>query len=77
MNLTLLKPKELGEIFDLKPETILRTKLDTVLIENIHYIRPLGGKKILFIWEHIQRNMLNGTLGQTAVPMSRGGYCHG
>ena len=30
---------------------------DTVLIENIHYIRPFGGRKILYVWERIEEDM--------------------
>ena len=36
----------------------IRTQLkDRVLIEGIHYIRPFGGRKILFIWQAIERDM--------------------
>lgn len=36
----------------------IRTRLkDAVLKEGEHYIRPFGGRKILFIWERIERDM--------------------
>lgn len=37
----------------------IRTQLkDRVLIEGIHYVRPFGGRKILFIWQAIERDMV-------------------
>jgi hypothetical protein len=30
---------------------------DTVLLEGVHYFRPFGGRKILYIWERIERDM--------------------
>ncbi|MGO2363613.1 MAG: hypothetical protein ACTH5O_05015 [Psychrobacter sp.] len=31
-----------------------------MLIEGIHYIRPFGGRKILYIWEEIEKDMRTG-----------------
>ena len=32
----------------------IRTRLkDAVLLEGVHYIRPFGGRKLLFLWEPI------------------------
>ena len=36
---------------------------DSVLIEGIHYIRPFGGRKILYVWERIEEDMTKTTLG--------------
>ncbi len=30
---------------------------DSVLLEGTHYIRPFGGRKILYIWETIEKDM--------------------
>jgi hypothetical protein len=30
---------------------------DAVLLEGIHYFRPFGGRKILYIWEAIEKDM--------------------
>lgn len=36
----------------------IRTRLkDAVLLEGVHYIRPFGGRKLLFIWEAIERDI--------------------
>lgn len=37
--------------------TIRERLKDSVLIEGIHYIRPFGGRKILYMWEPIERDM--------------------
>lgn len=77
MNLTYLQLEELAERLHYKPKTILRSMVDRVLIEGIHYVRPFGGKRRLFIWENIERDMLRGFTSEQAIPMARGGYCHG
>lgn len=57
MSQTYLSTEELSERIKYNPRTI-RTRLkDSVLIENVHYIRPFGGRKILFIWERIEEDM--------------------
>jgi len=77
MNLTFIDPDDLAARLHYKRETIMRTKLDSVFKEHIHYVRPFGGKKVLFIWENIQRDMLSGEFSTPAIPMANGGYCHG
>jgi len=48
------------------------------LLEGIHYIRPFGGRKLLFIWETIQRDISkhSAKLGPN-IPMANGGLAHG
>jgi len=52
-----------------------------VLIEGIHYFRPFGGRKILFLWEAIERDMrmpsLDSPVGMSAIPMANGAMVHG
>ena len=51
MSETYLTTEQLAERIHYDPRTI-RTRLkDAVLLEGVHYIRPFGGRKILFIWE--------------------------
>jgi len=46
----------------------IRTQLkDTVLIEGIHYIRPFGQRKILFLWQVIERDMVKYSLAMRPV----------
>jgi hypothetical protein len=52
--------------------------LDSVLIEGIHYFRPFGRRKILFIWETIERDMMQTSAHKTPmIPMASGGVCYG
>jgi hypothetical protein len=41
-------------------ETITRGHIARLLIEGIHFVRPFGGKKKLYIWENIEKEMLGG-----------------
>lgn len=51
---------------------------DAVFIEGIHYIRPFGRRKILYIWEAVQRDMVRASkANHTSIPMSKGRVCHG
>ena len=54
MTQTYLTTEELSERIKYNPRTRLK---DSVLIENIHYIRPFGGRKILYVWERIEEDM--------------------
>lgn len=57
MNQTYLTTDQLAELIHYDARTI-RTRLkDAVLLEGVHYIRPFGGRKLLFIWEAIQRDI--------------------
>jgi len=52
--------------------------LDSVLLEGVHYFRPFGRRKILFIWDTIERDMMNAPSRKTvSIPLARGGVCHG
>ncbi len=78
MSATYLTTEQLSERIHYDPRTI-RTRLkDAVLLEGVHYIRPFGGRKLLFIWETIQRDI--GKTSSTPVmgiPMANGGVAHG
>lgn len=57
MSLTYLTTNELAGVIKYDSRTIREQLKDSVLIEGTHYIRPFGGRKILYIWEHIERDM--------------------
>ena len=63
MNLTYITTKELAERIHYNERTIRNQLKDSVLIEGIHYIRPFGGRKILYVWERIVEDMTKTTLG--------------
>jgi len=76
MSLTYLTTQELADRIKYNVRTI-RTRLkDSVLFEGRHYIRPFGGRKTLYIWEHIEKDMSNSP-SSIAIPMAGGGMCNG
>ena len=61
--------------------TIRERLKDSVLLEGVHYIRPFGGRKILYVWEAIERDMgakqsSRSTL-LSGIPMANGGMLNG
>ena len=63
MSHTYLTTQELSERIKYTPRTIRNELKDSVLIEGIHYIRPFGGRKILYVWEEIEKDMRVGVSG--------------
>ena len=57
MTQTYLTTEELSQRIKYDQRTIRNQLKDTVLIEGIHYIRPFGGRKILYVWEQIEKDM--------------------
>lgn len=57
MTYTYLTTEELSERIKYDKATIRSCLKDSVLIEGIHYIRPFGGRKILYVWEQIEKDM--------------------
>ena len=62
MTQTYLTTEELSERIKYNPRTIRNRLKDTVFFENVHYIRPFGGRKILYVWEQIEKDMRNTVL---------------
>lgn len=78
MSVHYLTTSELAERIKYDIRTIREQLKDSVLIEGIHYIRPFGGRKILYLWEAIERDMqLYSKEESLGVPMAGGGVCHG
>lgn len=77
MNKTYLTTAELSTRIKYDSRTIRESLKDSVLLEGIHYIRPFGGRKILYDWEAIQRDMCKFSSQSMAIPMSAGGVSHG
>jgi hypothetical protein len=75
---TYLTTEELASRIKYDARTIRERLKDSVLLEGRHYIRPFGGRKILYIWECIEADMA--TAGpraeRTAIPMANGRVCH-
>ena len=78
MSQTYLTTEELAERIKYDPRTIRNRLKDAVLLEGIHYFRPFGGRKILFIWEQIERDMRpESESGNFIIPLRKGGSCSG
>jgi len=78
---TYLTTEELSSKIKYDARTIRERLKDSVLLEGIHYLRPFGGRKILYVWETIERDMkslsANHSLAFCAIPMANGGVLHG
>lgn len=75
---TYLTTDELSSRIKYDSRTIRERLKDSVLLEGRHYIRPFGGRKTLYIWETIERDMALRTRDESnAIPMANGGALHG
>ena len=57
MNNTYLTTDELAARIKYDVRTIRNQLKDSVLLDGIHYVRPFGGRKILYVWEKIEHDM--------------------
>ena len=80
MGQTYLTTEELSERIKYDARTIRERLKDSVLIEGTHYFRPFGGRKILFVWDTIERDMTVASqvkpAGMVGIPMANGGVLH-
>lgn len=78
MNKTYITTEDLASRINYNPRYIRDFLLDAVLKEGVHYFRPFGRRKILFIWEAIERDMMSAAIAnEVAIPLASGGVCHG
>lgn len=81
MNSELLTTDELSSRIKYDVRTIRERLKDSVLLEGVHYFRPFGGRKILYIWQAIQRDMVAIPTGKASamagIPMANGRVLHG
>lgn len=90
MDATYLTTDELASRIHYDARTIRTQLKDAVLLEGIHYIRPFGGRKLLFIWDTIQRDIGKfsasraprevgrpGARASATIPMANGGLAYG
>jgi hypothetical protein len=73
MNNTYLTTEELSTRIKYDPRTIRDQLKDSVLLEGRHYIRPFGGRKILYIWENVEEDMFKAMASISQIPMRQGG----
>lgn len=77
MSNTFLTTDQLANRIQYDVRTIREQLKDSVLIEGVHYVRPFGRRKILYIWETIEKEILNSKNLAFGIPMANGGVCHG
>jgi len=69
--------QQLAERINYDERTIRESWKDSVLLEGVHYIRPFGGRKILFLWSAIERDMATWSKERSiGIPMANGGASH-
>jgi hypothetical protein len=78
MTTTYLTTEELSERIKYDVRTIRQQLNDSVLLEGKHYIKPFGRRKILYIWEAVEEEMLaRKSPTDIEIPMANGGVCYG
>lgn len=78
MSTTYLTTEQLSERIHYDTRTIRNRLKDSVLLEGTHYIRPFGGRKLLFVWEAIERDIGKASAAVSpGIPMANGGVAHG
>ena len=68
MSNTYLTTDQLAKKIHYNARTIRNELIDACLFEGVHYIRPFGRRKILFIWETIEKDMLSLLNDAIAMP---------
>jgi hypothetical protein len=75
---TYLTTEQLATRIHYDVRTIRDRLKDSVLLEGVHYIRPFGGRKLLFLWEVIERDIHTASaVHAPIIPMANGGLAHG
>ena len=78
MQSELLTTEELSARIKYDVRTIRERMKDSVLLEGVHYIRPFGGRKILYVWDRIAQDMFNASSNSSlTIPMANGGVIRG
>jgi len=75
---TFIATRELSDRIKYDERYIRERLVDDVLLEGVHYIRPFGRRKMLFVWEAIEQELLEAIPDYaTTIPLAGGGACHG
>ncbi len=67
MSQTYLTTEELAKRIKYDARTIRNQLKDSVLLEGVHYFRPFGGRKILYVWEKIESDMFKAPAIETLM----------
>jgi len=73
-----LTTEELSQRIKYDVRTIRERLKDSKLIEGVHYIRPFGGRKILFVWAAVERDIGAASASMpVAIPLANGSVIRG
>ena len=73
-----LTTEELAQRIKYDARTIRQRLNDSVLLEGTHYIRPFGGRKILYLWGAVEEEMLKTQKqDRISIPMANGAVTNG
>lgn len=67
-----LTTDELSARIKFDPRYIREQLKGRVFREGVHYIRPFGGRKLLFIWEAVEQLMLTAPGEPGLIPLRKG-----
>ena len=76
MSNTYLTTDQLSKLIQYDSRTIREQLKDSVLLEGVHYVRPFGRRKILYIWETIEIDLMKTPRVPLGIPMANGGVCN-
>jgi hypothetical protein len=76
---TYLTASQLAERIPFSSKYINNHLKDSVLLEGHHYVRPFGGRRVVYIWEAVEEAMLASAdaNNELVIPMVGGGVCRG
>ena len=76
---TYMTATELSKVIPYHRKYINDSLKDKYLIEGKHYVRPFGGKRVLYIWEEVEKALFTTSEQNSAdvIPMVNGGVCRG
>jgi hypothetical protein len=78
MMATLITTRQLADRIHYDERYIRERLVPEVLVEGVHYLRPFGRRKLLFVWEAIELELFQPESGRSAgIPLANGGVCHG
>lgn len=79
MNKTYITAAKLSQLIPYHKKYINDSLKDKYLFEGTHYIRPFGGKRVLYIWEEVEKVLFKTSVENSDefIPMMNGGACHG
>jgi len=75
--LTYLTTDKLAERLHYSTRHVREYLKDRVFLEGTHYVRGPGGRKLLFIWEAIERDFFSESDFEQKIPLASGGFIDG